>query len=96
MLGEAKHTQQIYCAAGFTSFNPSYSTKYGVLGIVLLKEYSGLNNKRIGKVFGVSLSAVTKAALRMSKQMKTQKKLKKETDQILYSIFKVRPYSSPC
>lgn len=55
----------------------------------LLKERSGLDNKRIGEVFGVSLSAVTKAALRISEQMKTQRRLKKETDQIMYSIFKV-------
>ena len=44
----------------------------------LLKEHSGLDNKRIGEVFGVSLSAVTKAALRVSEQMKTQRKLKQE------------------
>jgi len=55
----------------------------------LLKEHSGLDNKSIGEVFGVSLSAVTKAALRVSNQMRTQRRLKQETDQILYSIFKV-------
>ena len=55
----------------------------------ILKEHSGLDNKRIGEVFGVSLSAVTKAALRISEQMKTQRRFKKEADQILYSIFKV-------
>ena len=55
----------------------------------ILKEHSGLDNKRIGEVFGVSLSAVTKAALRISEQMKTQRRFKQETDQILYSIFKV-------
>ncbi|MDN3515407.1 MAG: hypothetical protein NG747_13545 [Candidatus Brocadia sp.] len=55
----------------------------------LLKEHSGLDNKRIGEVFGVSLSAVTKAALRINEQMKTQRKLKQETDQLSYSIFKV-------
>ncbi|MEB2309804.1 MAG: hypothetical protein OZ917_10945 [Candidatus Brocadiaceae bacterium] len=52
-----------------------------------LKEHSGLDNKRIGEVFGVSSSAVTKAALRISEQMKTQRRFKKGTDQILYSIF---------
>ena len=51
----------------------------------LLKEHSGLDNKRIGEVFGVSLSAVTKVSLRISEQMKTQRKLKQETDQIVYS-----------
>ena len=55
----------------------------------LLKEHSGLDNKRIGEVFGVSLSAVTKAALRISEQMKTQRRFKKGTGQILYSVFKV-------
>jgi len=55
----------------------------------ILKEHSGLDNKRIGEVFGVSLSAVTKAAQRITEQMKTQRRLKKETDRILNSIFKV-------
>ncbi|MDN3513767.1 MAG: hypothetical protein NG747_05140 [Candidatus Brocadia sp.] len=32
----------------------------------ILKEHSGLDNKRIGEVFGISLSAATKAALRVS------------------------------
>ncbi|OQZ04863.1 MAG: hypothetical protein B6D34_01130 [Candidatus Brocadia sp. UTAMX1] len=54
-----------------------------------LKEHSGLDNKRIGEVFGVSSSAVTKAALQISEQMKTQRRFKKGTDQILYSVFKV-------
>ncbi|MDO8141991.1 MAG: hypothetical protein Q6358_10870 [Candidatus Brocadiales bacterium] len=44
----------------------------------LLKEHRGLDNKRIGEVFGVSLSAVTKAALRISEQLKKQRRLKKE------------------
>ncbi len=44
--------------------------------------------KRIGEVFDVSLSVVTKAALRISEQTKAQRRLKKETDQISYSIFK--------
>ena len=55
----------------------------------LLKEHSGLDNKRIGEVFSVSLSAATKAALRIREQLKTQRRLKKKIDQILYSIFKV-------
>lgn len=55
----------------------------------LLKEHSGLANKRSGEVFGVSLSAVTKAALRISEKMKTQRRFKQEMEQILYSIFKV-------
>lgn len=36
----------------------------------ILKEHSGLDNKRIGKVFGESLSAVTKAALRINENTK--------------------------
>jgi len=35
--------------------------------------------------------AVTKAAQRISEQMETERGLKKETDQVLYSIFKVCP-----
>ncbi|OOP55448.1 MAG: hypothetical protein AYP45_14740 [Candidatus Brocadia carolinensis] len=54
-----------------------------------LKTHSGLDNKRTREIFGVSLSAVTKAALRISEQMKTQRSFKREKDQILYSIFKV-------
>lgn len=54
-----------------------------------LKEHSGLADKRSGEVFGVSLSAVTKAALRISEKMKTQRRFKQEMEQILYSIFKV-------
>ncbi len=56
--------------------------------LYLLKEHGRLDNKRIGEVFSVSLSAVTKAALRISEQTKIQKRFKKETDQILHSIFK--------
>ena len=59
------------------------------LSLYRLKEHSGLDNKRIGEVFGVSLSAVTKAALRISEQTKTLRRFKQEADRILYSIFKV-------
>ena len=55
----------------------------------ILKEHSGLDNKRIGEVFGVSLSAVTKAAKRINEQRETEERLKKETNRILNSIFKV-------
>ncbi|MCF6148161.1 MAG: hypothetical protein E3K37_05835 [Candidatus Kuenenia sp.] len=55
----------------------------------ILKEHSGLDNKRIGEVFGVSLSAVTKAALRISEQMKSERRFKQQMEQILNSIFKV-------
>lgn len=57
----------------------------------LLKTHSGLDNKRIGGVFDVSLGAVTQAVLWISEQMKTRRRLMKENGQILYSIFKVTP-----
>lgn len=57
----------------------------------LLKTHSGLDNKRIGGIFDVSLSAVTQGALWISEQMKTRRRFKKENDQVLYSIFKVTP-----
>ena len=41
------------------------------------------------RCFGVSLSAMTKSVLRISEQMKTKKRFKDETDQILYSIFNI-------
>jgi putative transposase len=55
----------------------------------ILKMYTGLDNKKIGGVFSVSLSAVTKATSRVDNQMRIQKELKKKMDSIVYSIFKV-------
>lgn len=59
------------------------------VAMYILKMYSGLDNKKIGEVFSVSLSAVTKATLRVGNQMRIQKELKKKVDSIVYSIFKV-------
>ncbi len=51
--------------------------------------YTGLKNKAIGELFGVSLSAVNKAALRVSIQRKKQKYLGERIEKIAYSAFKV-------
>lgn len=60
------------------------------VGMYILKMYTGLDNKRIGNIFGVSLSAVTKAANRVSEQIRRrEKELKVRIDDIVNSIFKV-------
>ncbi|MGR3318614.1 MAG: transposase [Candidatus Anammoxibacter sp.] len=58
-------------------------------GMYILKVRTGLKNKEIGNVFGVSESAVNKAALRIDDQIRTQKYLKIKIDQIVNSVFKV-------
>jgi hypothetical protein len=55
----------------------------------ILKMYTGLKNKAIGELFGVSLSAVNKAALRVSIQRRKQKDLGVRIEKIAYSAFKV-------
>ncbi len=56
------------------------------VSMYILKTYTGLNNKVIGELFGVSISAVNKAALRISIQRKGNKRLIKKIDKIVYSI----------
>ncbi len=59
------------------------------VGMYILKMHTGLKNKVVGEAFGVSLSAVNKAALRVSMQRKKQKELGARIDRIVYSAFKV-------
>ena len=59
------------------------------VGMYILKNNTGLKNKEIGAVFGVSESAVNKAAIRLSGQINTKKHLKKKIDKILNSVFNV-------
>ncbi|MCP4270064.1 MAG: hypothetical protein GY777_31570 [Candidatus Brocadiaceae bacterium] len=59
------------------------------VSMYILKTYTGLKNKDIGGVFGVSLSAVNKAALRISMQSKKSKSIKGRLEQIVSSVFKV-------
>ena len=59
------------------------------VGMYILKMYTGLKNKAIGEIFGVSLSAVNKAALRVSIQRRKQKGLGERIEKIAYSAFKV-------
>ncbi len=53
----------------------------------ILKMYTGLKNKVIGEIFGVSLSAVNKVALRVSIQRRKQKGLGERIEKIAYSAF---------
>jgi len=59
----------------------------------ILKMYTGLKNNAIGELFGVSLSVVNKAALRVNIQRKKQKNLGGRIEKIAYSAFKVWPVS---
>lgn len=61
----------------------------GDVGMYILKMLTGLDNRKIGEISGVTLSAATKATLRVSEQMSTHKELKKKVDRLMYSIFKV-------
>lgn len=59
------------------------------IGMYLLERYSGLSNKKIGELFGVSHSGVGKAAIRVNEQLRQQKELRKRVENILNSTFKV-------
>ncbi len=59
------------------------------VGMYILKKSTGLKNREIGEVFGVSESAVNKSALRLSEQIKTRKHIKNKIEKIVYSAFKV-------
>ncbi len=59
------------------------------VGMYILKMYTELKNKAIGEIFGVSLSAVNKVALRVSRQRKKQKDLGERIEKIAYSAFTV-------
>ena len=59
------------------------------IGMYILKTHTGLNNKEIGEIFGVSLSAVNKAAIRVSEQMKQKEGVKKKVESIVNSVIKV-------
>ncbi len=55
----------------------------------ILKTETGIKNKEIWNAFGVSESAVNKAAQRIDEQIRTQKHFKSQIDKIAYSGFKV-------
>ncbi len=59
------------------------------VGMYLLKTYTGLTNKTVGEMFGVSTSAVNKAAIRINTQGKTSKDFRRKLEEITYSAFKV-------
>ena len=59
------------------------------VSMYILKTYTGLKNKAIGEMFGVSTSAVNKAALRINTQSKASKDFRRKLEKITYSAFKV-------
>ena len=59
------------------------------VSMYILKMHTGLKNIEIGEVFGVSLSAVNKAASRVSDQISTKKNIKRKIDRIANTVFKV-------
>ncbi len=54
-----------------------------------MKTHTGLKNKSIVELFGVSISAVTKAVSRIDIQRKANKSLITKIERIVLSIFKV-------
>ncbi len=59
------------------------------VSMYILKTYTGLTNKAVGELFGVSISAVNKAALRICMRRKTSENFRMRTEKLVYSIFKV-------
>lgn len=59
------------------------------VSMYILKTYTGLTNKAIGEMFGVSISAVNKAAIRINAQSKTSKNFRRKLEEIADSAFKV-------
>ncbi|MCP4265085.1 MAG: hypothetical protein GY777_05840 [Candidatus Brocadiaceae bacterium] len=51
--------------------------------------YTGLTNKAVRELFGVSISAVNKAELRICMRRKTSENFRRRTEKLVYSIFKV-------
>ncbi|MBS1259510.1 MAG: hypothetical protein MAG551_02582 [Candidatus Scalindua arabica] len=56
---------------------------------IFLLRTKGEINKAIGEIFGVSISAVNKAALCICIRSKTSKDFRTRTERLVYSIFKV-------
>jgi len=59
------------------------------VGMYILGRHTGLSNRKIGELFGVSRSAVSKAIVRVSGQMRRQKELGNRVKIIVHSTFKV-------
>ncbi len=59
------------------------------VSVCILKMYTGLTNKAVEELFGVSISAVNKAALRICMRRKTSENFRMRTEDLVYSIFKV-------
>ena len=52
------------------------------LAIYLMKRYTGSTNGQIGEMFGISFSAVTKAAERISSRLEMEKDLRRKVGKI--------------
>jgi chromosomal replication initiation ATPase DnaA len=61
------------------------------MAIYLLKRNTGLTNRQIGQMFGdMSYSAVTKAYQRFSAELKKNRRLRKDLQEILAVLSKVK------
>ncbi len=59
------------------------------VSMYILKTYTGIKNKAVGEMFGISISAVNKAAIRINTQSKTSKDFRRKLEKIVHSAFKV-------
>ncbi len=59
-----------------------YRIKEKKVAIYLLKRYSNLNNEEIGKIFGISCSAASKAAGSIEREMQEDSQLRKEIEKL--------------
>ncbi len=59
------------------------------VAIYILHSHTGLSNKKIGVIFGVSPTAIGKASIRIKDQMSKDKEFKKKVEEIVNSAFEV-------
>jgi hypothetical protein len=59
------------------------------VAIYIFHSHTGLSNKKIGEIFGVSPTAIGKASIRVKKQIARDKELKKKVESVLNSAFEV-------
>ncbi|MEW6608649.1 MAG: helix-turn-helix domain-containing protein, partial [bacterium] len=59
------------------------------VAIYILYSHTGLSNKEIGEIFGVSPTAIGKASMRVRNQMSDHKGFKKKVEDIVNSAFEV-------
>ncbi len=59
------------------------------VAIYILHSRTGLSNKKIGAIFGVSPTAIGKASIRIKDQMSKDEECKKKVGKIVNSAFEV-------